>query len=163
VRGDRRLTGDAGSATVSYASGVAATVDYRRSPAIARSGAPILGLEDPTVLQGRMFGDFVLGDVLGQGGCGIVYRAEQRSLGRPAVIKVIHRSPADRSDLAKRFVREARLASRFDHPYAAHVYASGVEDDGLMWIAMERVDGTPLGRLVRESGPLALDQFVPLF
>ncbi|TMQ23312.1 MAG: hypothetical protein E6J90_10805 [Deltaproteobacteria bacterium] len=115
------------------------------------------------MLQGRVLGDFVLGEVLGEGGCGTVYRAEQRGLGRPAVVKVVHRSLTARQDAAERFVREARLASRFDHPYAAHVYAFGVEHDGVMWIAMELVDGTPLSDLVRQSSPLALDQFVPLF
>ncbi|HEX8110238.1 MAG TPA: protein kinase, partial [Kofleriaceae bacterium] len=89
--------------------------------------------------------------------------AEQRTLGRPAVVKVVHRAMATRLDISERFVREARLASRFDHPYAAHVYAFGVEHDGLMWIAMEFVDGTPLGQLIQQSGPLAVDRFVPLF
>jgi WD40 repeat protein/serine/threonine protein kinase len=163
---NKQPTSDVVSATVSYESGVAATVDVRRGgardrpPQDARHPA---ALADPSVLQGRILGDFVLGEVLGRGGCGIVYRAEQRTLGRPAVVKVIDRAPTAQGELAERFVREARLAARFSHPYAAHVYAFGVERDGLMWIAMELVDGTPLGRLLRQSGPLALEAFVPLF
>src|SRR4029079_12475554 len=43
------------------------------------------------------------------------------------------------------------------------IYASGVEPDGLMWIAMELVQGTPLGELLKRSGPLPLERFVPLF
>jgi serine/threonine protein kinase len=161
--GDDPRTGDVISSTVSYESGVAATIDFRRPGASARPGGRGDAPGELDGLPGRILGDFVLGDVLGRGGCGTVYRAEQRTLDRPAVVKVLHRSPATRRDLAERFVREARLASRFDHPYAAHVYAFGVEPDGIMWIAMELVDGTPLGRLVKQSGPLALDQFVPLF
>ncbi|HMG23371.1 MAG TPA: serine/threonine-protein kinase, partial [Kofleriaceae bacterium] len=158
------MTGDAVTTTLSYDSGAdsgaaatvgaAATADHR-----LRAGA----LDDEPVWQGRVLGDFAIGEVLGHGGCGTVYRAEQRALGRPAVVKVVHRSLIARGDAADRFMREARLASRFDHPYAAHVYSFGVEPDAVMWIAMELVDGTPLGQLVRQSGPLALDQFVPLF
>jgi WD40 repeat protein/serine/threonine protein kinase len=148
-----------------------ATVDYyskgdRPSPGTAEDPhdrTESLEHGDRSELQGRVLGDFLLGEVLGQGGCGVVYRAEQRTLARPAVVKVVHRAMATRLDISERFVREARLASRFDHPYAAHVYAFGVEHDGLMWIAMEFVDGTPLGQLIQQSGPLAIDRFVPLF
>src|SRR5205085_2171289 len=60
--------------------------------------------------------------------------------------------------------REARLASRLDHPYAAHVYAFGVEkEDRLLWIAMEMVHGTPFDRWLRERGTLALPELVPFF
>lgn len=70
-----------------------------------------------------------------------------------------------RNDVAlKRFLREAQLAARLDHPYAAHVYAFGIEQaDGLFWIAMEMVHGTPLDRWLSERGPMPLDQFVPFF
>ena len=104
----------------------------------------------------------MLGEKLGEGGFGTVYRAEQRTLGRPAVVKVMRASLATRGDAIERFTREARLASRFDHPYAAHVYAFGAEPDGLPWIAMEMVRGTPLDQLIASSGPLALERFIPL-
>src|ERR1041384_6080057 len=100
-------------------------------------------IEIPT-LQGRVLGDFVLGEMLDEGGFGTLYRAEQIGLGRPAVVKVIRRSLATRRESVERFALEARVASRFDHPYAAHIYAYGVEPDGLMWIAMELVHGTAL-------------------
>jgi WD40 repeat protein len=149
-----RLPGDGLPATVDYPSrGSNATVPGRAARA----------LNDDLVLQGKVLGDFVLGDVIGAGGFGTVYRAEQRSLARVAVVKVIHRSLARHRDAAERFTREARLAARFEHPFAAHVYASGLEPDGLMWIAMELVRGTPLGELVARSGRFALDRFVPFF
>jgi WD40 repeat protein/serine/threonine protein kinase len=148
-------------ATVAYHSkGDVLSRDTAEDP---RDPAESLESRDRPELQGRVLGDFLLGEVLGQGGCGVVYRAEQRTLARPAVVKVVQRAMATRLDVSERFVREARLASRFDHPYAAHVYAFGVEHDGLMWIAMEFVDGTPLGQLIQQSGPLAVDRFVPLF
>ncbi|HEX3478995.1 MAG TPA: protein kinase [Kofleriaceae bacterium] len=85
-------------------------------------------------------------------------------LGREAVVKVLHQRLRRNDTVLQRFMREAQLASRLDHPYAAHVYQFGIEhDDGLFWIAMELVHGTPLNRWLRERGPLALDQLVPFF
>jgi len=117
-------------------------------------GAPFIG---------RRVGDFVLGEKLGQGAFGAVYAAEQRGLGREVAVKVLRPSVAIVSDGTARFLREAKLAARLDHPYAAHVYAFGAEPDGLLWIAMERVRGTTLADLIKTSGPLALDRFAPLF
>jgi WD40 repeat protein/tRNA A-37 threonylcarbamoyl transferase component Bud32 len=115
----------------------------------------------PRSLEGTTLGDFVVVERLGEGGHGVVYRAEQPLLGREAVIKVLHERHRDRAETIHRFLREARLASRLDHPYAAHVYAFGAEPDGLLWIAMEYVRGTALDRWLRTHGPMALDRFVP--
>src|SRR6185436_1017758 len=115
-------------------------------------------------LCGRTVGEFVLRERIGEGGYGAIYRCEQPLLGREAVIKVLHGRHRASQVTIQRFLREARFASRLDHPYAAHVYAFGVEkEDGLLWIAMEMVHGTPLDRWLRERGPLALHAFVPFF
>jgi len=125
-----------------------------------------MGLEQSTSgsdpLIGRRLGDFVVLAKLGEGGFGKVYRAEQPVLEREAVIKVLHGRHNENAVLIKRFMREARLASQLEHPFAAHVYAFGAESDGLLWIAMELVRGTPLDKLLVTRGPLALEQLVPL-
>ncbi|MCE9575356.1 MAG: protein kinase [Deltaproteobacteria bacterium] len=101
---------------------------------------------------------------LGEGGHGVIYRAEQRGLGREAVIKVLHGRHGADAGMVARFLREAQLASRLDHPYAAHIYAFGAEPDGVLWLAMELVRGTPLAQVLRAQpgGRLALGRFVPL-
>jgi serine/threonine protein kinase len=115
-------------------------------------------------LSGRTLGEFVLRERIDEGGFGAVYRCEQPLLGREAVVKVLHQRLRRNDVVLQRFTREAQLASRLDHPYAAHVYAFGIEhDDGLFWIAMEMVQGIALNRWLRERGPLALDQLVPFF
>jgi WD40 repeat protein/serine/threonine protein kinase len=114
--------------------------------------------------SGRTLGDFVLREQIGEGGWGAVYRCEQPLLERDVVVKVLH--PQQQSDgiAKKRFLREAQLASRLDHPYAAHVYAFGVaQEDGLQWIAMELVQGITLDDWLRTRGPMPLEQFVPFF
>jgi len=115
-------------------------------------------------LSGRMLGEFVLRERLDEGGFDAVYRCEQPLLGREAVVKVLHRGLRRQSGALKRFLREAQLASRLDHPYAAHVYAFGVEeDDEILWIAMERVKGVTLNQWLETHGQMSLDDFVPFF
>ncbi|HEU5056336.1 MAG TPA: serine/threonine-protein kinase, partial [Kofleriaceae bacterium] len=113
-------------------------------------------------LVGRSLGEFVVREPLSRGGFGIVFRAEQPRLGREAVLKVLHTRLLGSGDSVQRFLREAQLASRLDHPYAAHIYDFGAEADGVTWIAMEMVRGTPLDVLLRTQGPIPLVRFVPL-
>lgn len=112
-------------------------------------------------LYGRTVGDFTLGDRIGEGGYGAVYRCDQRGLGRKAVIKVLHKRADEDEDATERFRREARLASRLDHPYAAHIYTSGIEEDGLAWIAMELVHGVTLSAWLKRHGPMPLEILAP--
>jgi len=133
-----------------------------RNPARAGSEAGLPAGTESSLL-GRTLGEFLVREKLGQGGAGLVFRAEQPLLAREAVIKVLHASTRPNDDMVHRFLREARLASRLDHPYAAHIYAFGAEPDGLLWIAMEFVHGTPLDKLLKAHGPLPLARFVPLF
>jgi WD40 repeat protein/serine/threonine protein kinase len=114
-------------------------------------------------LSGRTLGEFVLREQIGAGGYGAVYRCEQPVLKRDAVVKILHAGRRRNSTAKERFLREAQLASRLDHPYAAHVYSFGAEDDGLLWIAMELVQGITLGDLLKSRGPMPLEQFVPFF
>jgi WD40 repeat protein len=113
-------------------------------------------------LVGRSLGEFVLRERIGEGGFGAVYRATQPALDREAVVKVLHGRLHASKAATDRFLREAKLASKLDHPYAAHIYAFGAEPDGELWIAMELVRGTPLDRILRSQGPLALERFLPL-
>ncbi|HEX8113840.1 MAG TPA: protein kinase, partial [Kofleriaceae bacterium] len=112
-------------------------------------------------LSGHTLGEFTLLEKIGQGGYGAVYRAEQPLLDRHVVVKVLRKN----GDVAEqRFLREAQLASRFDHPFAAHIYAFGVDEGvDLLWIAMELVQGVTLSSWIEQHGPMPLEQFVPFF
>jgi WD40 repeat protein len=80
------------------------------------------------------------------------------------VVKLLHARGLADPRLVDRFLREAQLASRLDHPYAAHVYAFGAEPDGLLWIAMERVRGTSLAQVLasQPGRRMPLHRFVHL-
>lgn len=113
-------------------------------------------------LLGRRLGEFIIRQKLGEGGFGAVYRAYQPPLAREAVVKILHQKHHSDPEVIERFTREARLASRLEHPYTAHIYAFGAEPDGLLWIAMELVRGITLDQLLKQQGPLRLDTFTPL-
>src|SRR2546421_9127103 len=114
-------------------------------------------------LVGRALGGFVLRERIGEGGFGAVYRANQPTLDREAVINVLHPRLLASPAASERFLREAKLASKLDHPYAAHIYAFGAEPDGELWIAMEHVKGVTIDGLLARRGAMPPNVFAPLF
>ncbi len=84
---------------------------------------------------------------LGEGGMGVVWRAEDLRLGRPVAFKVLAKGPVDDAAAAERFETEARLASAINHPHIVAVYDIGSMDEG-RFIAMELVDGENLASLI---------------
>ncbi len=112
-------------------------------------------------LTGRELGGFTLREVIGAGGYGDVYLAHQAALGRDAIVKVLRPEGLNKLRM-ERFLREAKLASRLDHPYAAHIYSFGAEPDEVFWIAMEHVRGASLRAVIAAQGPMSLERFVPL-
>jgi serine/threonine-protein kinase len=86
---------------------------------------------------------------------GIVYRARQLALDRTVALKVLHRELAADEGFAERFWREAKAASRLDHPNSIRVIDFGQEPDGLLYLVMEYVEGCDLFELIMERGPLS--------
>jgi eukaryotic-like serine/threonine-protein kinase len=114
-------------------------------------------------LSGHTLGEFRLRELIGEGGYGAIYRAEQPSLEREVVIKVL-REERGSPDARERFLREARLAAQLRHPYAAQVYEFGTAYGGhLLWIAMELVQGMSLADWLDKNGRMPLERFVPFF
>ena len=102
-------------------------------------------------------GRYVLGEVLGRGGMGVVWDATDKVLERRVALKEItfsvHLTDAERDVLRERTMREARAAARLDHPNVTTVY-DVVEQDGKPWVVMERVASRSLQEIVEEEGPL---------
>jgi len=93
-------------------------------------------------------------ELVGVGGMGRVYRAEQRMLGRTVAIKVIHPHLLSDEQSVARFYTEARAASRLNHPNSVSIIDFGRTDDGILYLVMEYLQGKDLARLMREDGPL---------
>jgi YVTN family beta-propeller protein len=91
--------------------------------------------------------------LIGRGGMGVVYRAEDLALGRKVALKLLAPEIAADSLFRERFHRESRLAAALDHASVVPVYDAG-EADGQLYIAMRCVEGTDLAAMLREEGPL---------
>src|SRR5262245_25084780 len=111
---------------------------------------------EPHVLPaGTPLAHYLLGEVLGSGAMGTVYRAHDRGLDRGVAVKVLKPAIADDPRAVERFFREARAAARVTHANLAHVYFVGTEG-GHSFFAMEHVEGLNLEEHVKEHGPLPL-------
>ncbi len=108
------------------------------------------GAADPMlgkVLDGR----FEIRAPLGEGGMGTVYRGWQLSVDREVAIKVVHPSIASHREAAKRFLREARLATRLSAPGIVNVFDFG-QADGVLYIVMELLRGQSLDAIRVAAG-----------
>ena len=119
-----------------------------RPPAASGSEGGWLQDGEPGPLSGRTLGDFIVGTVLGEGGMGLVYRAQQVSLRRHAALKVLASNLASDDTLVRRFYAEAHTASRIASEHVVQVYFAG-EVDGTVFFAMEFVAGTDLHKLAQ--------------
>ena len=117
--------------------------------------------EEADPLEGRTIGGkFEIEHLLGSGAMGKVYKARQVALDRPVAIKVMHRQLEHDAAYASRFDREAKAASRLDHPNLIRVLDYGREADGLFYIAMEFLDGVDLFQLLEREWPLSPPRIV---
>jgi eukaryotic-like serine/threonine-protein kinase len=112
------------------------------------------------VAKEREMGSYQLGELLGRGGMGEVYKATHRMLARPAAIKLIRpemigaSDPADAQLAVTRFRREAEAAANLRSPHTVELYDFGVTDDQTLYFVMELLDGLDLESLVRQHGPV---------
>ena len=112
---------------------------------------------DPLVGRKLAGGKLLIEALVGQGGAGSVYRARHRDLHMSVAVKVMHESYQRDADFCRRFQTEALSASRLDHPNLTRVLDFGQEPDGLLYIAMEFLDGRSLRDIldVEKKLPLA--------
>jgi serine/threonine-protein kinase len=132
---------------------------FIQSPAI-EVAADLMADEQAESLLGREMSHYRIISLLGAGGMGEVYLAQDTKLGRKVALKLLpNEFGADRERLL-RFEREARAASALNHPHVATIYEIG-EADGAHFIAMEYVEGQTLRDKINER-PLADDDLIEL-
>jgi eukaryotic-like serine/threonine-protein kinase len=91
---------------------------------------------------------------LGEGGMGQVYLAEHVKMGRKSAVKVMNPGMVENVDAVSRFNREAANASKINHPNVAGIYDFGETPEGLIYLAMEFVEGEPLTDIIKAHGAL---------
>ncbi len=123
---------------------------------ITRRADPV----DPTRLLGRSIGNHRLTALIGVGGMGAVYRAENLSLQRPAAVKSLQGNGGLGSTGMRRFLREARMLARLDHPNIVRIYDVARDAQG-SYLIMEFVAGRDL-ELLRTTRKLSVHTCVKL-
>jgi len=110
------------------------------------------------IIEGR----YKILSLIGEGGVGRVYKAQQLATGRLVAIKMLHRHVLD--DIASlRFHQEAKVASAINHPNAATIYDFGQSDSGELYLAMEYVEGEDLSSRIKRLGQLPPPDVVDIF
>ncbi len=115
-------------------------------------------LTEGRFLPGRLLaGRYRIIALLGRGGMGEVYRADDLTLGQPVALKFLPEEATKDETLLERFRNEVRLSRRVSHPNVCRVYDVG-EVDGHTFFTMEYVDGEDLASLLRRIGRLPADK-----
>jgi serine/threonine protein kinase/WD40 repeat protein len=118
--------------------------------------------DSPTALLGTRIGSYKLVSVLGEGGFGIVYRAEQEEpVKRDVALKII-KPGMDSIQVIGRFEAERQALAWLDHPNIAHIYDGGTTEAGRPYFVMEYVEGTPITEYCDEQ-KLSIEERLELF
>ncbi|MGH9751755.1 MAG: protein kinase domain-containing protein [Blastocatellia bacterium] len=125
---------------------LAVTEVVQTTPTSRDSADPLLGraLNQKYQLEAR----------LGQGGMGTVYRARRVLIGDTVAVKILHPEYSRDDRVVERFRREAQATALLKHPNAVTVYDVGLSEEGLLYFAMEFVEGQTLRAMLRKQGPL---------
>ncbi len=118
----------------------------------AAGGDPLLG----ATLAGR----YTIVGRVGAGGMGTVYRAEQAPLGREVALKVLRKELGRDAETVARFTREAKLLSQLRHPNTVAILDFGQSEEGLLYLAMELLEGEMLSARLRQRGALPVEEAV---
>jgi non-specific serine/threonine protein kinase/serine/threonine-protein kinase len=116
--------------------------DFIEAPAY-QMAAETLALETGELRAGDELGGYRICSLLGEGGMGEVYLADDMQFGRTVAIKLIKRA-FSRADFLRQFEQEERILAGLNHPYIARLYGGAVTPDGLPYFIMEHVEGDRL-------------------
>ena len=119
-----------------------------------------MGRSSDAVVGSELAG-YQIEELIGRGGMGAVYRAEELTLGRKVALKVIAPELGGDSRFRERFLRESRIAASLDHPHIVPIFKAG-DEDGALFLAMRYVEGTDLAKLLHGGGALAPQRAIDL-
>jgi serine/threonine protein kinase/Flp pilus assembly protein TadD len=108
----------------------------------------------------ELAGRFHLVEKIGQGGMGAVFKAMHTQMGRACAIKLLLPMSSDSDSTIERFKREAQMASRIDNPHAVTIYDFGEAETGMLYLAMEYIEGKSLAHLLTNERPLSSERIV---
>jgi hypothetical protein len=110
---------------------------------------------------GAEIAGYRLESLVARGGMAVVYLAEDIRLGRKVALKILAVELSEDDSFRERFLRESRIAASIDHPNVIPIYDAG-EAEGLLYIAMRRVEDSDLRGLLRAEAPLEIDRSISI-
>jgi serine/threonine-protein kinase len=123
----------------------------REAPRRRRTSVPLPGSPGADLTGQVVSGRYRILDKLGEGGMGVVYRAEHTIMGKTVAFKVLHPSLVKSEESIARFQREVMAMAQFAHRNVVRIFDAGKTEDGRLYMAMELVDGRDLARLLEEQ------------
>ena len=121
--------------------------EFLESPALSE---PTPLLDDERFSPGQMIGRYRIRELIGTGGMGRVFLADDSELSRPVAVKVLHSDVAENDERVRRFIQEARAASALNHPNILTIYEIG-SFEGSRFIVSEYIDGETLRDRMRDG------------
>jgi YVTN family beta-propeller protein len=112
-------------------------------------------------LLGSRFGRYQIQSLIGRGGMGAVYLAKDDRLRRTVAVKVLLPELANDETFRERFIRESRVAASLDHPNIVAIYEAD-EVSGMLYLAMQYVEGSDLRALIGQKEPLELGRVIEI-
>lgn len=140
--------------------GTQCQVGHQYCPACGFPVGTVAPSNEDRMIGRTLPGGYHVLELVGVGGMGRVYRAEQSVLGRTVAVKVIHPHLLADESAAVRFLTEARAASQLNHPNSVSVYDFGRTEDGQPYLVMEFLRGKDLAAVAWEEGPLPIKRTV---
>ena len=110
---------------------------------------------------GQTISHYTITEKLGEGGMGVVYKAEDTRLDRPVALKFLPPALATQEDVKKRFIHEAKAASSLDHPNICTIYEIDETPEGQMFIAMPCYEGDTLRERIAR-GSVEIDEAIDI-
>src|SRR5918999_3678252 len=136
--------------------------EYSDATTLCPSDGVALEKTDDSLLGKVLAGKYRIDERLSEGGMGTVYRGTHVLMDKTVAIKVLRPSLAADEKIVARFSREARAASRINHPHALSVTDFGENEDGVVFLVMEYLSGETLKQVIRNEGPMALSRVVEI-
>ena len=136
--------------------------EYPDTTTLCPSDGVALETSSDELLGQTLAGKYRIDEKLSEGGMGTVYKGTHVLMGKTVAIKVLRPSLAADEKIVARFSREARAASRISHPHAISVTDFGEDENGIVFLVMEYLDGETLKDFIRREGPMPLDRVVEI-
>ncbi|MCX4246456.1 serine/threonine-protein kinase [Paraliomyxa miuraensis] len=141
-------------------SGCGVTLSGREHATLPGPGYSTAPPAQDAMIGRSIIDQFVVTAKLGEGGMGGVYLADQPTVGRTAVIKVIHPWLSKDPMIATRFETEAKAAARLQNPHIVAIYNYGKLPDGTLFLAMEHIRGSTIAQTLQSQGRLEASRAV---